>query len=154
MASKPVSESLKTSLLFMPERGQMHSFLPQVYLRNPTASLPKRNSRKRPKCNSHSYFPPPPERREHVRVRDAVAAGLQAPVEVLRRAPRLLPPRPGEPVVQRVGLQPRLAVQVQRAHGEGGAPAGQPSPETVAKGKEKRKFPDDLLVALLHTHRN
>ena len=65
------------------------------------------------------------ERREHIRLRDAVAASVQAFVEVLRRAPRIFPPRAGEPLVQRVSLQPRVALQVQRAHGEGGAATGQ-----------------------------
>ena len=35
------------------------------------------------------------QRREHVRVRDAITASLQTPLEVLCRAPRLLSPCPG-----------------------------------------------------------
>ena len=35
------------------------------------------------------------QRREHLRVRDAVTASLQTPLEVLCGAPRLLPPCPG-----------------------------------------------------------
>ena len=35
------------------------------------------------------------QRREHVRVRDAIKASLQTPLEVLCRAPRILPTCPG-----------------------------------------------------------
>ena len=54
-----------------------------------------------------------PERREYVRVRDAVQRRVSAPVEVLRGTPQLFPSGTNQPADRRQGALDRITLPIQ-----------------------------------------